>query len=87
MRRTLLRLLSTFRSRRAERELSREIRSHLQLLEDQYVADGMNPPEARRAALLAFGGVEQAKEHQRDARTFRWLAEGQARARRSVDHA
>jgi hypothetical protein len=30
MRRTILRLLSSFRSSRAERELAREIRSHLQ---------------------------------------------------------
>ena len=35
-RRTILRLLSSFRSSRAEGELTREIRSHLQLLEDQY---------------------------------------------------
>ena len=59
MRRFLLRLLSSFRSGRAERELSREIRSHLQLLEDQYVAMGMNAEEARSAALREFGGVEQ----------------------------
>src|SRR3954469_15839790 len=74
MRRTLLRLLSSFRSSRAEQELTREIRSHLQLLEDQYIAKGMAAEEARFAALRAFGGVEQVKEHQREARMFRWLA-------------
>jgi putative ABC transport system permease protein len=74
MRRTILRLLSSFRSSRAERELAREIRSHLQLLEDQYIARGMDAEEARYAALRAFGGVEQVKEHQREARMFRWLA-------------
>src|ERR671914_2910294 len=74
MRRTIFRLLSSFRSSRAERELAREIRSHLQLLEDQYVARGMDTDEARYAARRAFGGVEQVKEHQRDARMFRWLA-------------
>ena len=74
MRRTILRLLSSFRSSRAERELAREIRSHLQLLEDQYIAGGMDAEEARYAALRAFGGVEQVKEHQREARMFRWLA-------------
>jgi putative ABC transport system permease protein len=74
MRRTLLRLLSSFRSSRAERELAREIRSHLQLLEDQYLAEGMDAEQARYAALRAFGGVEQVKEHQREARMFRWLA-------------
>jgi putative ABC transport system permease protein len=74
MRRTILRLLSSFRSSRAERELAREIRSHLQLLEDQYIAKGMDAEEARYAARRAFGGVEQVKEHHREARMFRWLA-------------
>jgi putative ABC transport system permease protein len=74
MRRTILRLLSSFRSSRAERELAREIRAHLQLLEDEYIASGMDAEEARYAARRAFGGVEQVKEHQREARTFRWLA-------------
>src|SRR4029078_3426572 len=74
MRVSILRLLSSFRSSRAERELAREIRSHLQLLEDQYVASGMDPKEARCPAMRAFGGGEQVKEHQREARMFRWLA-------------
>lgn len=74
MRRTILRLLSSFHWSRAERDLAREIRSHLQLLEDQYIASGMDAKEARYAALRAFGGVEQVKEHQREARMFRWLA-------------
>jgi putative ABC transport system permease protein len=74
MRRMFFRLLSLFRADRAEQELSREINSHLQLLEDQYVAKGMAPADARYAARRAFGGVEQVKAHQRDARTFGWLA-------------
>jgi putative ABC transport system permease protein len=73
MRRTILRLLSSLRPGRADADLDREIRSHLQMLEDKYLADGMSPSEARYSAQRAFGGVEQAKEHQRDARMFRWL--------------
>jgi putative ABC transport system permease protein len=73
MRRTILRLLSSLRPEPAESELDREIRSHLQLLEDKYVAEGMSRSNARYAARRAFGGIEQAKEHQRDTRTFRWL--------------
>ena len=73
IRRFVLRLLSFFRHGAAEAELSREIRSHLQLLEDEFVSKGMPRDEARLAARRAFGGVEQAKEHQRDARGFRWL--------------
>jgi predicted permease len=73
IRRFVLRLLSFFRHDAAEAELSREIRSHLQLLEDEHVAKGMSRDDARLAARRAFGGVEQVKEHQRDARGFRWL--------------
>lgn len=74
MRRTILRLLSSLRLDRGEFDLDREIRSHLQLLEDKYVADGMSRSDARYAARRAFGGVEQVKELQRDVRMFRWLA-------------
>jgi predicted permease len=73
IRRLVLRLLSFFRHDAAEAELSREIRSHLQLLEDEHVAKGMSRGDARLAARRAFGGVEQARERQRDARGFRWL--------------
>jgi putative ABC transport system permease protein len=73
IRRFLLRLLTFFRLGKAETELAREIHSHLQLLEDGFAAKGMTRDEARLAARRAFGGVEQAKEHQRDARGFRWL--------------
>src|SRR5688500_15834435 len=73
IRRFVLRVLSFFRPGAAEAALSREIHSHLQLLEDEFVSKGMPRDEARLAARRAFGGVEQAKEHQRDARGFRWL--------------
>ena len=74
IRRFLSRLLSLFRSGRAEADLAREIQGHLRLLEDRFVAQGMSAEDARFAAKRAFGGVEQAKEHQRDERSFRWLA-------------
>ena len=73
IRRFLLRLLSFLRSGRAEADLAREIASHLQMLEDELLAQGMSPAEARSAARRAFGGVEQVKERQRETRSFRWL--------------
>ena len=73
IRRFFHRALTLFRSGRAEADLTREVNAHLQLLEDQFVGRGMTASEAHYAARRAFGGVEQAKEHQRDARTFRWL--------------
>jgi predicted permease len=73
MRRWILRALSFFRHGRADADLTREIRAHLQLIEDGFVARGMSPEEARYAARRAFGGVEQVKERQRDERSFAWM--------------
>lgn len=67
------RLSASFRGFRSESDLGREINAHLQLLEDKFVAQGMSPEEARFAAKRAFGNIEQTKELQRDARSFRWL--------------
>ena len=74
MRRLVQRLIALFRSNRAEIDLAREIDAHLQLLEDEFVAKGLPRDAARHAARRAFGGVEQTKELQRDARSFNWLA-------------
>ena len=74
-RRLVMRLLSFVRTGRAERELTREMTAHLQQLEDEFIGRGLPPAEARLAARRAFGGVEQAKELQRDARSIRWLDE------------
>jgi putative ABC transport system permease protein len=74
-RRTVRRLLAFLRTNRAERELTRELDAHLQQLEDAFVRKGLPLQEARLAARRAFGGVEQAKESQRDARSIRWLDE------------
>jgi putative ABC transport system permease protein len=77
--------LSTFiRPGRAEQDLAREFAAHLALLEDEYVRRGMTPDDARVAARRAFGGVEQAKEAQRDARTFLWLEEARFDLRYAV---
>jgi putative ABC transport system permease protein len=62
------RMLDLVFSSRRERRLDEEIRNHLDLLADQYAADGMSPVEARQAARRAFGGVEQMKETHRDQR-------------------
>src|SRR3954462_4584219 len=72
-RRFFLRLVTFLRPGHAEAELSREIESHLQMLADKFVAQGMSAEEARYAARRTFGGVEQVKEQQRETRTFSWL--------------
>src|SRR5438874_2907943 len=64
----LLRVRSIFHKDQAELELSEELQFHLQNQIDEYVAQEMNPKEARHAALRSLGGIEQAKEECRDAR-------------------
>src|SRR3954465_5749921 len=73
LRRFLLRLGNFFQPQRAESELERELTAHLGVLEDEYKRRGLTDAEARLAARRAFGGVAQAKELHRDARSFRWL--------------
>lgn len=73
IRRFISRFVTFFRASKADSDLTREINAHLRLLEDGFVAEGMTSEEARYAAKRAFGGVEQAKEQQRDTRTFAWL--------------
>jgi putative ABC transport system permease protein len=58
---------------RRERDLADEIESHLQLHVDDNVQSGMAQNEARRAALVALGGVEAAKEQYRDRAGLPWL--------------
>jgi hypothetical protein len=76
LRRSLLRLRNALWPARAESELEREIAAHLDLLEDDYVRRGLPRDTARLAARRAFGGVEQAKDDQRDTRSFLWLDDG-----------
>uniref|UniRef100_Q01UZ0 Permease n=1 Tax=Solibacter usitatus (strain Ellin6076) TaxID=234267 RepID=Q01UZ0_SOLUE len=60
------------RGKRAEAELSAELRYHFDRMIDDLVAAGVAPEEARRRARLEFGGVEQVKEECRDVRG-RWV--------------
>jgi len=61
------------RGRAEERELDSELKLHLEYQIAQNIASGMSPTEARRAALLDFGGVEQMKEDCRDMRKANWI--------------
>ena len=63
-----LRLRSLFYKDRADQDLSDELQFHLQNQIDEFVAQGMNPQQARRAARQSLGGVEQVKEECREMR-------------------
>lgn len=67
------RLEILFRKRSAEEELDEEIRFHIDREIELHRASGMSPEEARRRALVAFGGVERHKEEVRDVRGARAL--------------
>ena len=54
--------------RRLDEEFDREMAAHLDLLTDENVRRGMLPDEARRQAILRFGGPMQIKEQQHDGR-------------------
>jgi len=57
-----------FRKKRVERALDDEMRAHLAMLVDEKIATGLSPEQARRSALIEFGGVDQVKEQVRDVR-------------------
>ncbi|HTF69582.1 MAG TPA: permease prefix domain 1-containing protein, partial [Edaphobacter sp.] len=73
MRRFFARLANLLSGQRVENELAREITCHLALLQEDFECRGLSPQEAKLAARRAYGGVEQAKELHREARSFQWI--------------
>src|SRR5687768_2639001 len=69
--RTRLGLLVARRS--AETRMDEEIRFHLDMETDKHRRAGFATGEARRQALVAFGGVERHKDELRDGRGLAWL--------------
>jgi putative ABC transport system permease protein len=57
---------SLFQKRALDAQLNSEVRFHIDELTDANIAAGMSPQEARRRAVLEFGGGEQIKEELRD---------------------
>src|SRR5262245_40305869 len=57
-----------FHKARKEQELAEEIDAYLEMLIGQKVNEGLDPADARRAALIELGGKEQIKEQVWEAR-------------------
>jgi predicted permease len=57
------------RRRQIDRDIDDELRGSYALLVDEKIRAGLSPAEARRAAAIEFGGVEQVKDEVRHART------------------
>jgi putative ABC transport system permease protein len=54
---------------RVERDLDDELRAYVEMATDEKRAAGVSEDQARRAALVEVGGVEQVRESVRDIRT------------------
>jgi putative ABC transport system permease protein len=68
-----LRLRSLFRKSHVERELSEELRFHLEKLIEEKVAKGVKREQARDASLRELGGLDQIKEECRDMRRVSYI--------------
>jgi predicted permease len=77
VRQFVLRLRSLFRHEELDGELGAEMNTHLGLAIEENIQKGMSPEEARRQALIRFGGRERAREEHRESRTWPTLDEFQ----------
>jgi predicted permease len=73
LRRVWRRLIGTLTGGSREADLADELESHVQMMVDDNLRRGMTPSEARRAALVTFGGIEPSKELYRDQSGFAWI--------------
>ncbi len=65
-----LRAGGLFSKSQRDREFAAEIESHLQMQIDDNLRSGMAPEEARRAALVKLGGMEQTRQAYRERGTM-----------------
>ena len=68
LRRAVARVGAFFRGEPLDRELEEEVASHIAMATEDNIRSGMTPEEAKRKAMVKFGGVAQAKERQRESR-------------------
>ena len=59
-------LRNLFTRSRVQRELDADVRAYADLLTDEKVRAGMDPRDARRAALVELGGIERVKDEVRE---------------------
>ncbi len=67
------RLRSSFSHPQMDQDLDAEMAAHLEMAIEENIKRGMSAEEARRQALIRFGGVDQARQQQREARGFQGL--------------
>src|SRR6185436_12638507 len=69
----LNRLRGSLGKAKLENQLDDELRFHLEMRTEEFVAAGMNPEEARRQARLLFGNQMLVKERTRDMDILGWM--------------
>ena len=72
LRLVVARLAGAFRPNRFDADLRAQIDAHVEEATDDYVRQGLSREEARRRALIDFGGLTKAEEASRDAQGT-WL--------------
>ncbi|HET6703049.1 MAG TPA: permease prefix domain 1-containing protein, partial [Gemmatimonadaceae bacterium] len=73
-RRLARRIQALVRRDAIDRDVDEEMRLHVALEAEEIARrEGVSPDEARRRALVAFGGLTRFQEEHRDVRGVRWL--------------
>ncbi len=75
LRQVWFKLSGLWRGDAREAEMAEEMGAHLDRLTAANQAAGMSPAEARQQALRRFGNLASIRDHARDERRFRWLAD------------
>jgi predicted permease len=78
------RLRAVLKPRAADRELTDEIRFHIELETEKNRRLGMSSDEARRVAVAHFGGVQRVREEHHDVRRPHWIEDFVGDARFAV---
>src|SRR5439155_10359130 len=68
-----LRFRALFQKRKLDAEMDEEMRSHIEMQTQENIEAGMNPEQARYAALRQFGWVESVKQTCREQRGVNWI--------------
>jgi putative ABC transport system permease protein len=67
------RLRSVLHPREAEARMEEEFRFHVEMETQRLIEQGASAEDARRHALVAFGGLDHHRENMRDERGARWF--------------
>ena len=73
LRQVLNQVRSLFHGEQLDHDVKEEMASHLEMAVEENLKRGMSAEEARRQALVQFGGVQQALERHRESRNLPWV--------------